>query len=122
MTPTGKAFATNFFEGAKCKGRPLETFFPAKKVKPDTYQKFCKQCPIQQRCLNYALCFDSYGIWGGLTRRQRNRLPLSIKQDAVIIGQKEGWYEILKTTEEETPVEEEPRTTPKQSVFSFSRS
>lgn len=37
-------------------------------------KKLCATCPIQLECLRYALEHEQYGIWGGLTPRQRQKL------------------------------------------------
>ena len=121
----GAARAINYFRGAKCKGRPVETFFPTKRVKPETYAQFCSTCPIQEFCLDFALCFDSYGVWGGLTRDQRKKLPAAYKKEAERRGKEEGWYSILEDIEDQinamidaTLDSLEPNTSP-TSVFSF---
>lgn len=42
---------------------------PAKKV--------CVTCSVRLQCLQYALDHnEQWGIWGGLSRRQRNRLKV----------------------------------------------
>ena len=41
----------------------------------------CKECPVQLKCLEYALVKEPYGIWGGMTEQQReayrrhNKMP-----------------------------------------------
>lgn len=95
----GAARAIDYFRGAKCKGRPVETFFPPKRVQPESYQKFCRGCPIQEFCLDFAMCFDSYGVWGGLTRKQRQNIPAAYKSEAERRGKEEGWYWILQDVE-----------------------
>jgi Transcription factor WhiB len=32
---------------------------------------FCHGCPLEEKCLDYALRFESHGIWGGMTERER---------------------------------------------------
>lgn len=34
-------------------------------------QQLCADCPIRVECGEYALTYDLYGVWGGLTRRHR---------------------------------------------------
>lgn len=36
---------------------------------------FCKGCPVRKRCLEYALIYDEYGIWGGTTEDERKDYP-----------------------------------------------
>lgn len=97
-----RARETNYFKGSLCKGQPIELFFPEKRTKPEQYAKFCSKCPIQEFCLQFSLCFDSYGVWGGLTRSQRARIPQSVKDEAIEIGKEEGWYWILAVELEAT--------------------
>lgn len=33
----------------------------------------CDRCPVRQQCLDYALNREDYGVWGGLTPRERRR-------------------------------------------------
>lgn len=43
-------------------------------------KKICNQCPIKQKCLDYALYHnEQHGVWGGLTVRERRRLPKTIQ-------------------------------------------
>lgn len=96
----GAARAVDYFRGARCKGRPVETFFPEKRVREGSYLRFCRECPIQEFCLQFAVCFDSYGVWGGLTRKQRKTLPKAFIEDAITVGKTEGWYWILQDVED----------------------
>lgn len=33
----------------------------------------CEGCPVRQQCLDHALVHEDYGVWGGLTPRERRR-------------------------------------------------
>jgi hypothetical protein len=109
----------NYFENARCKGKPVELFFPTKRSNPGAYKKFCSSCPIQEFCLEFSLAFNSYGIWGGLTRSQRNRLPKAVKRMAVEHGKQDGWYYILLVPEEVPTKVELPVVVLTTTVFSF---
>jgi len=38
-------------------------------------KKLCESCPVITQCLTYALeANEQYGIWGGMTASERNRL------------------------------------------------
>lgn len=40
-----------------------------------TAKKFCQRCPVKTECLNVALVNnEQFGIWGGLTTKERLRL------------------------------------------------
>lgn len=43
-------------------------------------KKFCNGCPVRPDCLEYALLTEQYGIWGGMSDRERNKeFPLYIR-------------------------------------------
>ena len=67
------------FEGL-CTQVGADPFFPDHQgsVSSKLAQGLCKQCPVRQRCLDYAMDFERgmghsrrYGVWGGTTPRQR---------------------------------------------------
>jgi len=38
-------------------------------------KQICRECPVKDLCLDYALeAREEYGIWGGLTTKERNEL------------------------------------------------
>lgn len=39
-------------------------------------KKFCTGCPVISQCKIYAIAHDMYGIWGGTTRSERNKLSM----------------------------------------------
>ena len=42
---------------------------------PRVAKKFCGECPVRQQCLEYALKVnEQYGVWGGLTAKERQAL------------------------------------------------
>jgi len=42
---------------------------------PRVAKKFCEECPVRQQCLEYALKVnEQYGVWGGLTAKERQAL------------------------------------------------
>ncbi|MFM9026524.1 MAG: WhiB family transcriptional regulator [Bacteroidota bacterium] len=76
--------------GGLCSGNDLNIWFPhaektgnkAKFVEnyrkaledTKTAKQICSECSIQITCLSYALYHESYGIWGGLTERERQTM------------------------------------------------
>lgn len=36
--------------------------------------RYCHVCPVRQQCLEQAMTFNEYGIWGGTTRTMRRDL------------------------------------------------
>jgi hypothetical protein len=60
-------------------GEDRETFFPERGSPGDTAKKVCVNCTVRIQCLEYALARrEHYGIWGGLTERERTRLRLAL--------------------------------------------
>lgn len=71
---------------AACNGIPTEMFYLEKSVSSNSTEarmvlKLCAGCPVRQQCLDTAMQMEGnaaanhrYGIWGGMTPRQRSRL------------------------------------------------
>jgi len=58
-----------------CRGADPDLFFPGPDSDPDEGLKICSGCPVREECLVWALeTRIHYGIWGGLTERERRRL------------------------------------------------
>jgi WhiB family redox-sensing transcriptional regulator len=62
-------------ERALCAQTDPEAFFPEKGGSTREAKKICEVCPVREQCLTYALEHDErFGIWGGLSERERRRL------------------------------------------------
>ncbi len=60
---------------ALCAQTDPEAFFPEKGGSTREAKKICQQCDVKAECLDYALANDErFGIWGGLSERERRRL------------------------------------------------
>jgi WhiB family redox-sensing transcriptional regulator len=60
---------------ALCAQTDPEAFFPEKGGSTRDAKKVCASCTVRQECLDYALDNDErFGIWGGLSERERRRL------------------------------------------------
>ncbi|MFK0074156.1 WhiB family transcriptional regulator [Arthrobacter woluwensis] len=58
-----------------CAQTDPEAFFPEKGGSTRDAKKVCAACTVRQQCLEYALANDErFGIWGGLSERERRRL------------------------------------------------
>lgn len=56
---------------AECKDKNPELFFSSASKEA---KEICAECPIKDACLQWALDMDiDFGIWGGLTERERRR-------------------------------------------------
>lgn len=62
-------------ERALCSQTDPEMFFPEKGGSPQSAKRICARCDVKAECLEYALSFEvRFGIWGGLTERERRRI------------------------------------------------
>ena len=60
---------------ALCAQTDPEAFFPEKGGSTRDAKKVCGACNVRSQCLEYALSNDErFGIWGGLSERERRRL------------------------------------------------
>ena len=60
---------------ALCAQTDPEAFFPEKGGSTRDAKKICSSCEVKAQCLEYALQNDErFGIWGGLSERERRRL------------------------------------------------
>lgn len=60
---------------ALCAQTDPEAFFPEKGGSTRAAKKICARCDVREECLDYALSHDErFGIWGGLSERQRRKL------------------------------------------------
>jgi WhiB family redox-sensing transcriptional regulator len=66
---------------AMCAQTDPESFFPEKGGSTREAKKICLGCEVCAECLTYALAHvrvqrvtERFGIWGGLSERQRRRL------------------------------------------------
>ena len=64
---------------ALCAQTDPEAFFPEKGGSTREAKKICLGCEVRHECLDYALEHDErFGIWGGLSERERRRLKRGI--------------------------------------------
>ena len=67
--------AMGWQERALCAQTDPEAFFPEKGGSTREAKKVCTGCDVRAECLEYALEHDErFGIWGGLSERERRRL------------------------------------------------
>ena len=65
-------FAACWREQAACRDAELDVFFPERGESAGPARQVCARCPVRQPCLDYAISNRiAYGIWGGLTGRER---------------------------------------------------
>ena len=62
---------------ALCAETDPEAFFPEKGGSTREAKRVCSGCTVRGECLEFALAHDErFGIWGGLSERERRRLKL----------------------------------------------
>ena len=65
----------SWHESALCAETDPEAFFPEKGGSTREAKKICTGCEVRAECLEFALANDErFGIWGGLSERERRRL------------------------------------------------
>jgi WhiB family transcriptional regulator, redox-sensing transcriptional regulator len=73
--PAPARFAARWRELAVCRGTDLNLFFPGRGESAGAARQVCAACPVRQPCLDYAITNRiAYGVWGGLTERERRAL------------------------------------------------
>ena len=71
----GRAPAPDWKDRALCAETDPEAFFPEKGGSTREAKRICSGCEVRAECLEYALANDErFGIWGGLSERERRRL------------------------------------------------
>lgn len=62
-------------ERAACAEYDTRVFFPPQGGDSATPKKICRQCPVREACLEYALVnTERFGIWGGLSEKERRHV------------------------------------------------
>lgn len=63
---------------AVCKGANSEIFSPDRPAKDKRYKDYCNRCPVKAQCLDEALIYGHYGVWGGTDDKERRKTPGSV--------------------------------------------
>ena len=59
---------------AACKGSDQSIFFADDSESIAAAKAVCARCPVREQCLDFSLQGHHYGIWGGLTDKERARV------------------------------------------------
>ena len=71
----GEEVEMSWQERSFCAQTDPEAFFPEKGGSTREAKKVCVGCEVRAECLEYALAHDErFGIWGGLSERERRKL------------------------------------------------
>lgn len=71
---------TSFMRKAACRGMDPDLFMPLRgeMIKIRTAKAVCAECPVRVPCAEYGMQlshrFDTYGIFGGYTRSERETM------------------------------------------------
>ena len=68
---------------ANCLGVDPDLCFPERGASTREAKEVCRGCVVRESCLEYALANgEKFGIWGGLSERERRRLRRQRSQAA----------------------------------------
>ena len=75
-------------ETGNCKKADAEIFFTDETIRGKerrnrevAAKKICRRCPVIEKCLSHALITpEVYGVWGGLTEKERMQMSRSIRR------------------------------------------
>lgn len=81
-------------KGGSCADHDTKWWFPPKAQNRQDIENskaavaLCRNCPIRKECLQYAISWEAFGIWGGFTERQRDsiRRTSGVKSSIVVPG------------------------------------
>ncbi|HEX4980500.1 MAG TPA: WhiB family transcriptional regulator [Ilumatobacteraceae bacterium] len=67
--------AENWQDHANCLGVDPDLFFPERGASTREAKEVCRGCVVREDCLEFALQNgEKFGIWGGLSERERRRI------------------------------------------------
>jgi WhiB family transcriptional regulator, redox-sensing transcriptional regulator len=65
----------NWLDRARCRGVDPDQFFVRGVAQARPALRICDRCVVKEQCLQYAIDNEiDFGVWGGLTERQRRSL------------------------------------------------
>lgn len=68
-----------------CRGLDPNFFHPSKGESSDTPKMMCKNCPVKESCLSFAIVnFEKFGVWGGTSERERRAIRNTLLQAGLI--------------------------------------
>jgi WhiB family redox-sensing transcriptional regulator len=77
------ALADNWQDDANCLGVDPDLFFPERGASTREAKEVCRGCVVREQCLEFALQNgEKFGIWGGLSERERRRIRRQRAQSA----------------------------------------
>jgi len=72
---TNDAPDMSWYELGDCQGVDPDLFFPERGASTEEAKAVCAGCAVREQCLEFALTNgEKFGIWGGLSERERRRI------------------------------------------------
>ena len=71
---TRRARMFPYLEEASCRGLDPELFYAESGAAIMRAKTLCSQCPVREKCLEWAIKREEFGVWGGTTARERASL------------------------------------------------
>jgi len=60
---------------ASCRGADPDLFFPERGASTRTAKQICRECAVQDACLEFAIVSsEKFGIWGAMSERERRKI------------------------------------------------
>lgn len=70
---------------ANCRGADADLFFPERGASTRKAKAICGECQVKAQCLDFAIDVgEKFGIWGGMSERERRR----VRRDRQIAARK----------------------------------
>lgn len=57
-----------------CRSMPIELYYPENGSPHKTVVALCNVCDVLEQCRMWGLRHESFGLWGGLTEQDRQRM------------------------------------------------
>lgn len=94
------------------------TYFPnpGRPKKEPPYKKYCDVCPILYSCLSYAIVHGEEGIWGGMTKKERDSLGPEVRDRLTVEAKEQGWFEARLNIDDLLAPQEEAEESPEIQV------
>ncbi|MGQ0849501.1 MAG: WhiB family transcriptional regulator [Actinomycetota bacterium] len=72
---------------ANCRGADADLFFPERGASTRKAKAICQACDVKGECLDFAIVNgEKFGIWGGLSERERRR----VRRQRIVAARKAG--------------------------------
>lgn len=68
---TRRARMFPFLDDAECRGEDPDLFYAESGTAITRAKQLCSTCLVRDRCLEWAIKREEFGVWGGTTARER---------------------------------------------------